>query len=306
MKLIILCLFFFVIMYAIVSLVALKAATGRIRPKKSSAQLPVFDADTTFKNLFENGAEYMKSLEYEEWFVQSFDRLKLYGRFYKNGNSKRTMILFHGFRSSGEHDFSCAVSTYLEKGMNLLIPDQRAHGKSEGSYIGYGVLERYDVLKWIEKVTYEQGQDCEIYLSGVSMGASTVLMASGLNLPKNVKGIIADCGFTSPEEIIKKVMKKDLHIPVFPLYYTTRFLAKLSAHYDFSYSTVDALKSCNIPVLFVHGKSDAFVPIDMSLKNFDNCTCQKRSVWVDGADHGCSFLIDKDRYITEFEEFFKI
>ncbi|MBO7217865.1 MAG: alpha/beta hydrolase, partial [Clostridia bacterium] len=179
----------------------------------------------------------------------------------------------------------------------------RAHGKSEGKYICYGVLERYDALGWCEKIIAEKGRDEIIFISGVSMGASTSLMASGLSLPENVRGIIADCGFTSPSEIIKKVMREDMGFPLFPIFYTTRLLVKLVAKFDLNYSSLDALKTNTLPVLFIHGTADNFVPFYMSEQNFEGCKTEKYSVWVEGAGHGTSFLFETERCVKALEEF---
>lgn len=293
----------FIIILTVASFISLKLTTHNIKRKSRSSKKRALEADILFGDEIAKGREFIKSIPFEEWQIKSFDNLLLHGRFYKNGLSERTIILFHGFRSSGEHDFSCAFKMYYEQGFNILLPDQRAHGKSEGKYICYGVLERYDVIGWIEKVLSEQGENTVIYLSGVSMGASTVLMASGLPLPDNVRGIIADCGFTSPEAIIKKVMTKDMHIPAFPLYYTTRLLAETLAKCDFKYSATTALKSCNTPILFIHGTNDNFVPFYMGKENFAACKSKKHSVWVEGAGHGTSFLLDTEQCIKTFEEF---
>ncbi len=305
MKIFFIILLSLIVILFVASLVALKLTTHNIRKKSKRSRVRALDADRLFGNEIADGKEYINATPYEEWYIRSFDGLDLFGRFFKNGDSDRTIILFHGFRSSGEHDFSCAFQMYFEHGFNILIPDQRAHGRSQGKYIAYGVLERYDALYWVKKVIEMRSENENIILSGVSMGASTVLMASGLALPTNVKAIIADCGFTSPEEIIKKVMTNDMHIPAFPLYYMTRLLARALAHYDFKYSTLDSLKNCNVPILFIHGKADDFVPFYMSEQNYDACPTEKRAVWVDGAGHGTSFLVDTERCVKELEEFMR-
>lgn len=296
-------LVFLLIILTVASFVALRLMTYNIRTKSKASKKRALEADILFGKEIKEGCEYIRSLPFEEWYITSFDSLHLYGRFYKNGDSKKTIILFHGFRSSGEHDFSCAFKMYFEYGFNILIPDQRCHGKSDGKYICYGVNERFDAKDWIEKVITEQGKDIAIFLSGVSMGAATVLMASGLQLPENVKGIIADCGFTSPAEIIKKVMKKDMKMPLFPLFYTTAWLVRVIAKFDLFYSTLDALRDCKLPILFIHGTADNFVPFFMSEENFSACKSEKRAIWVDGAGHGTSFLLDTNRCVKELKDF---
>lgn len=308
MKVFFLCLLLLLIILFIASLIAFRMAAIRIKnfkkSKKSMAR--AYEADRLFGETIKREREYLRSLPYEEWKITSFDKLNLYGKFYKNENCKKTIILFHGFRSNGEHDFSCAFQMYFERGSNILIPDQRAHGKSGGSFIGYGVLERYDVLSWVNKVLEECGNGEEIYLSGVSMGGATVLMAAGLNLPSNVKAIVADSSFTSPKEIIRKVMSEDMKVPSFPLLYTTILLAKLWAHYDFNYSTFDALKNCKIPVMFIHGKKDDFVPFSMGIENYQACPTEKCAFWAEEAGHGTSFLFEREKCVKALEEFLNL
>ncbi len=291
------------LIFAVGSLIAFRLMTHNIKKKSKASKKRALDADILFGEKISAGCEYIKATPCEEWQIKSHDGLLLSARFFKNGGSEKTIILFHGFRSSGEHDFSCAFKMYFDFGFNILIPDQRAHGKSEGKYICYGVLERYDVLRWIEKLNVEHGSDKAVFLSGVSMGASTVLMASGLSLPENVKGIIADCGFTSPRAIIKKVMCEDMKIPAFPLYFGAEAVARLLAHCDFKYSTLDALKSCRLPVLFIHGRADNFVPFYMGEESFTACPTEKTAVWVDGAGHGTSFLYETERCVSELDKF---
>ena len=249
--------------------------------------------DTVFKSSIEEGMKWIGALPFTEHEITAFDGTPLYARFYRNGNSKTTILMMHGFRSNPIHDFSCAFKFYYDKGFNLLVPDQRAHGKSGGKYITYGAKERYDAKSWLEYAnTLVEGG--ELYATGVSMGATTVLMAAELPLPENVKGIIADCGFTSPADIIKKVMKEDMKVPLFPLYYTTRALTRLVAGFDFEEcNAAAAVKNCKIPLLFLHGKSDSFVPFYMGEEIYNSAEGKKKAVWVEGADHGCSFLVDR-------------
>lgn len=262
--------------------------------------------DVVYKNDIENGTKWINSIPFSEHTIAAFDGTKLYGRFYKNGDSKTTILMMHGFRSNPIHDFSCAFKFYFDKGFNLLVPDQRAHGKSEGKYITYGTKERYDAKSWLEFAN-TLIQNGELYATGVSMGATTVLMAAELRLPENVRGIIADCGFTSPGEIIKKVMKEDMKLPLFPLYYTTKTMVRAVAGFDFEEcSAENAVKKCKVPLLFLHGKSDSFVPFSMGEKIYDAAACRKQAVWVEGAEHGCSFLVDHDACASALNGFLGI
>ncbi len=250
--------------------------------------------DTVFKKDIVEGQKWISEKKFSEERITAYDGLPLYGRFYKNGDSKITILMMHGFRSNPIHDFSCAFKFYFDKGFNLFVPDQRAHGASGGKYITYGVRERFDAKSWMDHIN-KLIPDGEIYATGVSMGASTVLMAADLDLPENVRGIIADCGFTSPAEIIKKVMKEDMKFPLFPLYYTTRAMTRMIAGFDFEEcNAAVSVQNTKIPILFLHGKKDGFVPFSMGEKIFDATKSRKQAVWVEEADHGCSFLVDHE------------
>ncbi|MEE0928542.1 MAG: alpha/beta hydrolase [Acutalibacteraceae bacterium] len=250
--------------------------------------------DTIFKKDITEGQKWILGMPFTEEHITAYDGTPLYGRFYRNGNSKITILMMHGFRSNPIHDFSCAFKFYFDKGFNLCVPDQRAHGKSGGKYITYGTKERFDAKSWMEHINTLVPKG-DIYATGVSMGASTVLMAADLELPENVKGIIADCGFTSPAEIIQKVMKEDMKIPLFPLYYTTKAMAKIIAGFDFEEcNAAISVQNTKIPILFLHGKKDGFVPFQMGEKIYKATKSKKQAVWVEEADHGCSFLVDHE------------
>ena len=168
------------------------------------------------------------------------------------------------------------------------------------------MLERYDCLEWIKWVNEKTGGELPIYLGGVSMGATTVLMAAGEDLPKNVKGIIADCGFTSPKEIWKHVAKNNLHIPfgAYGMAADDICHKKLNVKSD-SYSSVDAMSKCKVPVLFIHGTDDNFVPISMTYENYKACASPKKLFIVPGAEHGMSYLKDKTGYENAMKSFWE-
>jgi fermentation-respiration switch protein FrsA (DUF1100 family) len=213
------------------------------------------------------------------------------------------MLLVHGYRSTMLVDFGPALDSYHKRGMNLLIPEQRCHGKSEGRYITFGVKESRDMLCWIEYHNQHLGK-FPVILSGLSMGASTVLYLADKELPDNVKGIIADCGFTSPKEILSSVFTRVIRLPAAPTILITDLIARLVAGFGLSeQDTRVTLKKSRLPVMMVHGKNDDFVPCEMSQQGYDACTSPKQLLLVDGADHGVSFLVAKERYsqmITEF------
>ena len=250
------------------------------------------------------GRKQLDTTEYEKAEIKSFDGLTLRGRFYTFTGAKATVIFFHGYRSSPLIEFTASFNFYKNNNMNVLLVHQRAHGESDGEYVTYGVKERKDVFSWIDFVKDRLGEDAPILLSGVSMGSATILMGAGLGYPKNVIGLIADCGFTSPYEIIKHVVKTHIKIPFRPLIYTVNFLCNKLAGFDLrEYSTVEGIKNCDIPILFVHGNADDFVPPSMTKANFDAYQGPKQLLLVDGAGHGYSYLINKMEYQKKIEEF---
>ena len=250
------------------------------------------------------GRRWIEAQERECVSITSDDGLKLYARLLSQERAKGTILLFHGYHSSGEFDFSGAAKTYYDWGYNLLFADQRAHGMSEGKYIGYGVLERKDCVLWSRYIAGRFGEEHVQFLGGMSMGSTTVQMACGEKLPQGVRGVIADCGFTSPWDIICSVVRADYHLPPAPIAYGMNFFARLLTGYDLrSYSTVEAVEHTKIPILFLHGTSDTFVPCSMTQQSYDACTSEKELVLVEGAEHGMSYLVDPERCLKTLKGF---
>lgn len=233
----------------------------------------------------------------------SHDGLTIHARYYEVSPGAPVQILFHGYRSNALRDFSGGMPYALECGWNVLLADQRGHGKSEGKCLSFGILERRDCLSWIDYVNKTFGSDTTILLGGISMGAATVLMASELDLPANVKGIYADCGYSSPRAIIRKVMAERGY-PVGLLYPFVRLAGMVFGGFDAdSASAVEALKHCKIPVLLIHGEADDFVPCEMSRENFAACASDKELITVPGAGHGLCFVLDRERYTETVAKF---
>lgn len=257
-----------------------------------------------YMDVIKSGYDYIENSAYKWVNTKSFDGLNLAARYFPCGESKRTIILFHGYRSSAKRDFSCAVRMYNEMGLNVLLCDQRSHGKSEGKLITYGVKERRDVFSWIDFVLENYGNDTEIFLGGMSMGATTVLLSAGLGLPENVKGIVADCGFTSPYDIIKKVAKQSFNMPSWIFYPSFDLICRVAGGFSiYGVSTVDALRENRVPILFIHGKADDFVPCEMSQRGYEAAVCEKDILLVEGAGHGFSYLIDTEGVRRKLERF---
>ena len=250
-----------------------------------------------------DGMRFIDEFPFEEIYAESYDELKLYGRYYKNGDSKGTILLFHGYRSSAKRDFSCVVKLYFEMGFNVLLVHQRAHGNSEGRFITFGVKESRDVLSWVEILTEKYGEK-EFIFDGLSMGATTVLLSTRFNLPDSVKGVIADCGFTSPAEIIGIVSERNFHITKKISVPVMNFLCRIFGGFDLKeFSTDKALKNNTKPILLTHGKDDGFVPCEMSERAFGAANCEKELYIVEGADHGMSFLKEKEFVVEKLSNF---
>ena len=228
--------------------------------------------------------------------ITSRDRLRLKGHYYENKNAKRVIVAMHGWRSSWCRDFCGIADFWHENGCSVLYAEQRGQNGSEGEYIGFGISERYDCLEWARFISERTSGELPIYLAGVSMGATTVLMTSSLSLPESVCGIIADCGFTSPREIWRHVLRNNLKIPYGIVSRRIDASYKRITEEKSNFSCEDALRRCKVPVLFVHGTADKFVPVEMTYKNYMACASEKTLMIVPGADHGMSYIKEKEKY----------
>lgn len=259
----------------------------------------------------------LSALPCEDVYITSFDGLKLHGRYYRAAGAESASgsgqagqsghadesagrvleIMFHGYNGNALRDFCGGHKIARREGHDILLVDQRAHGQSEGKTISFGINERCDLLSWLQYVDARFGEDeYRIILSGVSMGAATVLMAAELALPAAVKGIIADCGYTSPRAIIKKVMKDAGFCPAL-LYPFVRLAARLAGGFDLDEaSAVESVRHCRVPVLIIHGEADGFVPCSMAREIYAACACDKELLLVPGADHVMSYIVDTKRY----------
>lgn len=250
--------------------------------------------------------EKFQTRPFEHVTIKSNDGLTLHGDlFLSTTPSKRTAIMFHGYTSCGINDCSNMAEYFMQRGYNTLIVDQRSHGKSEGEYIGFGILDRYDCMNWIRYIIDRLGEDSKIALYGVSMGASTVLMASGFDdFPKQVKAIVADCAFTSPYDVFVHILKRDYHLPPHPIMDINDKMCRDTAGYGFKdYSTLDAVRKAPCPYLFIHGKEDLFVPTEMSVKNYEACSGKKQLLLVDNAGHAASLYENRELYYKTVNEF---
>lgn len=253
-----------------------------------------------------DAATELEKITMERITLEASDGTELVAHWYCPDNPERVIVAMHGWRSGWSQDFGGISPFWMANNCAVLYAEQRAQGSSGGDYIGFGLLERYDCAEWANWVNEKVEGSLPIYLCGISMGATTVLMASGGELPKTVRGIIADCGFTSPHAIWKHVAESNLKIP-YGLYSAAAndlCMRKIKAEAN-SYSTTEALAENKIPVLFIHGTDDCFVPIEMTYENYKAAVAVKRLFIVPGAEHGTSYLEDKEGYEKAIKKFWR-
>ena len=240
----------------------------------------------------------------DDIYIKARDGVTLYGRYYHVRDGAPLELQFHGYRGHALRDFCGGARDARARGHNLILVDQRAHGKSGGRALSFGIKERYDVLDWIEYSISRFGEDVKIILIGMSMGAATVLMASGLPMPKNVRCVMADCPYSSPRKIISRVVA-DMKLPPRLLMPLIRLGGIIFGGFDIdSASAEEAVKKSQIPTLIIHGEGDTFVPCEMSRHIFANCKMKKRALLtIPGAEHGISYLVDKERYLDTVVRF---
>ncbi len=257
-----------------------------------------------FLDALAGAAERLETTPHTTVEIESYDGQRLVGHWFPAPSAKRTVIAMHGWRSGWSSDFGTIANFWRDSGCNVLYAEQRGQGCSGGAYMGFGMMERFDCLQWVKWVN-SHAEKLPVYLAGVSMGATTVLMTANLDLPANVKGIMADCGFTSAHDIFRHVAEKNLHLS-YPLHSTaadTLCREKISMGTR-DCSTVEALKQSNVPVLLVHGTDDRFVPVGMTYENYLACRSPKHLVIVPGADHGMSHFLEPQRYEQATLDFF--
>ena len=245
----------------------------------------------------------LKSQSYEPVYIKSFDGLSLFGRYYRGKEGAPLFIEFHGYKGDALRDLCGEDMVFKSLGASTLIVDQRAHGKSEGTTIAFGILERFDCLSWVKWANGRFGS-IPIFLAGISMGASSVLMASNLDLPKNVRGIIADCAYSSPKDIIRKVLG-DIGLPVRLIYPFVCAGAKFFGKFDLNkFSPKKSVSESKTPIIIMHGEADDFVPCRMSGEIYDSCASEKYLYTFGGAGHGFSFAKDAEKYEHAVKDFF--
>jgi uncharacterized protein len=237
--------------------------------------------------------------------IQSEDGLKLKARFLKNVQPNgKAVILAHGYKGNSEQ-MPGITKFYYDQGYDILKPDARGHGLSEGEYVGYGWHDRKDYVQWAHYIAEEEGAE-SIFLHGFSMGAATVLMASGENLPKQVKGIIADSGYTTVFEELTHQLKYLYHLPAFPVMQVTSVITDIRAGYTFrEASAIDSVIKTELPLFIIHGDQDKLVPTEMGQRIFDAAKSDKDLWIVPGAGHTEAYTIAEKEYQERLKAFWK-
>lgn len=249
--------------------------------------------------------QFLRENHAQDLYITSRDGLRLHGLWIPVENAKGTVLMAHGYRSTMLVDCHLAFELFHRLGWNILAPEQRTHGKSQGRFITFGVKESRDMEAWIQYHN-EQFGAIPMVLFGISMGASTMLYLADRELPENVKGIIADCGFTSPAAILQSVFRRVIRLPAQPSIWVAGLFARLFAGFGlWECDTRRSLRNSRLPVLLIHGKDDGFVPYEMTLQSYDACTGPKHLLLVEGAEHGLSFLSNGLSYTTAVIDFLK-
>ena len=240
---------------------------------------------------------------YIDEYITSQDSLKLHSYQVKNqSSSNKWVITVHGYTSEGIN-MSSYAKKYYDNGYNVLIPDLRSHGLSEGDYIGMGWDDRLDIISWINYILNED-PNAEIVLHGVSMGASTVLMTSGEEIPSNVKAIIADCGYTSVWDEFAYQLDDLFSLPEFPILNVSSIVAKIRAGYFLGEaSSIDQVKKSKTPILYIHGDQDDFVPYYMMEELYNATNSEKEMLTIKGAEHAKASEVDPETYWTTINNF---
>lgn len=270
---------------------------------KGEYDLPPGEIYEPFYPQMRNWVDSIRSMNRKKVEITSFDGLKLRGYYYEYSPDSPLELIFHGYGGNAERDLSGGVERCFALGRSVILIDQRGAGESEGRICSFGINERRDCLAWIEFANQKFGNDRPIIIGGISMGAATVMMASGENLPQNVVCVMADCGYSSQEKIIKKVVR-EMKLPQNLIYPFIKLGAKLFGSFNLEEtSPVESVARSRTPIVFIHGDRDDFVPFDMSVECFNACKAKKKIVTIEDAGHGLAFPVNQTKYVESLRDF---
>lgn len=283
----------------------LRGGTRRDRTELFRASTVAPSGRYRFRDQLQLGVDWYESQPKSELTITSRDGLKLVADLIEAEHPIGLVVAVHGFRSWPAREFALIAKHLYEQGYTVLYPYMRAHRKSEGKYITFGVKERYDIAAWA-KLLSEKQPDLPLFLYGQSMGGATVIMASGLELPKNVRGVIADSAFFSPKDVIGTALVHSYKVPTFPMLNAMDLWARIIAGYSLTATTCqEALDKTDLPFLFIHGTEDDLVPYAMGMQNYAHCHTEKEMLTVEGAAHCASYYMDPVRYLSCLDGFLK-
>ena len=277
----------------------------RKHKSKEEFSLPKGEIYEPYHDRMRQWMRELRAMPYTAVEIKSHDGLVLRGKYYEYEKGAPIEILFHGYKSTAERDLCGGVARCFTLHRNALLVDQRACGDSEGRVTTFGVKESLDCIAWVNFTVENIDKDARIYITGISMGAATVMTAASMPMPENVVGVLADCGFTSAQDIIKKVMR-DMGLPANLLYPFARLGAIVFGRFDpDSRTPKKSMSKCHLPIIFYHGDTDAYVPHYMSEENYNACVSEKkRLIITQGAGHGLCFIVDTDGYYEALHEIF--
>ena len=275
-----------------------------------SADIDVsFYMNSPVRALAKEGMAYMETLPQEEVDITSHDGIRLHAVVFPAcDNPKKFVLGIHGFQSHARNEFAPHIAYYRSLGYSMLLPDDRAHGLSEGDYITMGVKDRLDCVDWAKYLVERYGADVQILLHGVSMGGATVLSASAEpELPKQVFGVVSDCGFSCVRDAFAFQLKAMYHVESdFPVK-VCQWYAKHKAGFDFTEARpIDRVKEARVPIFFVQGAEDCLVPKEMAEQLYMACTAPKKLLIVEHASHAESIALDPEGYHQAMRELFGI
>ena len=285
---------------------ALDRQIPRLMEKGRTRLTGVSEEDLLLADRVSHAADDLRRCGCSTVVLTAADGTRLVGHWFENPFAKRIVVAMHGWRSSWDQDFGMIAPFLHDAGCSVLYAEQRGQNGSGGTHMTFGVLERYDCLDWVNWVSTHTVPGLPVYLAGISMGATTVLLAGGLALPEQVKGIVADCGFTSPHAIWKHVAERNLHLNYDLHHSWAERLFRQRLHMSAEdVCTLSAMENCHVPVLFIHGSDDGFVPVEMTYENYKACAAPKSLLIVPGAGHGLSYLAETERYRKALQQFWR-
>ena len=293
----------FVLVLSFICFKQLFYSPRRKKPQKDEYALPQGKKYVPHHAEILNWMKNVRNLPHEDMFVVSHDGLTLRGQYYECKKGAPVEILIHGYHGNSERDMGGGIERCFSMGRNALLVDQRACGKSDGRIVTFGINESRDCLLWIDKVIERFGDDVKIVITGVSMGAATVVMAAGRGLPENVRYVLADCPYSSSDEIIRTVMAGK-GLPVKFLYPFVKLGARIYGGFRIKdASPLDEVKRSRTPIIFIHGDADDFVPAYMSEQLYEACTVKKQLVKIPNAAHVLAYITDKEGYVKALNDF---